>query len=103
MICATIKIKPSHSSQGDFVEINAEDFDEAKGHERYDAPPPPPPGPALPPPPPLPPAGPLDNLPANWRDKSPKELRDIAFAVSGRAVENKVQALEVIEAAIAAK
>lgn len=25
--CPTIKIKPSHPSQGDFVEINEEDFD----------------------------------------------------------------------------
>lgn len=27
--CETVKIMPSHESQGEFVEINAEDFDAA--------------------------------------------------------------------------
>lgn len=33
----TVRIKPSHPSQGEFVVINEEDFDPAK-HERYAAP-----------------------------------------------------------------
>ena len=51
-----IRIKSSHPSQGEFVEINASDFDPAK-HERFDAPAPkakltlpPPPPPAVAPP-----------------------------------------------------
>lgn len=35
-ICKTVKIKASHPSQGDFVEINEEDFDPEK-HELYAA------------------------------------------------------------------
>lgn len=34
-ICEVVKIKSSHSSQGDFVEINKEDFDASK-HELYE-------------------------------------------------------------------
>ncbi len=34
-VCETIKIKPSHKSQGDFVEINKEDFD-PKLHEKFE-------------------------------------------------------------------
>lgn len=34
--CPTIRIKPSHPSQGDFVLINEPDFDPAV-HERLDA------------------------------------------------------------------
>ena len=34
----TIKIKPSHPSQGDHVVINAEDFDTKKGHVLLDDP-----------------------------------------------------------------
>jgi hypothetical protein len=32
--CPTVKIMPSHESQGDYVEINASDFDPAK-HELF--------------------------------------------------------------------
>jgi hypothetical protein len=35
MNCETLKIKPKHESQGDYVVINAEDFDESK-HELLD-------------------------------------------------------------------
>lgn len=80
--------------------INKCDFDPAK-HELYVPPAPVATSPTLPPLPPLPvtPPGPLDNLPANWRSKEPAELRRLAASVSGgRAVENKRQAIEVIEA-----
>lgn len=33
----TVNIKSTHPSQGAFVVINADDFDEAKGHELYEA------------------------------------------------------------------
>jgi hypothetical protein len=46
---------------------------------------------------------PLDGLAANWKDGESAELRKIAAAVSGRAVENKAQAIAVIEAALAAR
>lgn len=38
--CPVVRIKPSHPSQGDFVEINESDFDPAV-HEMADLPPPP--------------------------------------------------------------
>lgn len=104
MPCPTVKIKPSHPSQGAFVEINESDFDEAKGHERYIEPPPSfVPSPADLPPPPAPPADPLAGLAADWRDKPTEEVKAIAFAIDGRAVDNREQAIAVIEAALAAK
>ncbi len=36
-ICATVRVKPWGQDQGDFVEINAEDFD-PKIHTAFDAP-----------------------------------------------------------------
>lgn len=94
---ATVRIKSSHSeTQGPFVEINESDFDPAK-HERYDVPPPPP-GPVVPPPAKAAPVDPLANLPPDWRTK---DARKIAAAVSGRAVENNAQAIQVIEAELA--
>jgi hypothetical protein len=53
--------------------------------------------------PPLPPA-PVDSLaalPADWRSQEPATLRALAATVSGRTVENKAQAVAVIEAALA--
>jgi hypothetical protein len=41
--------------------------------------------------------------PPNWREDHGARLKSIALAVSGRAVENKAQAIEVIEAALAAR
>lgn len=102
MECKTIKIKSSHpASQGAFVEINEGDFDEAKGHERYiDAPPA-----SVPPPPvldaPPGPVDPLAGLAADWRDKPTEDVKALAFAIDGRAVENREQAIAVIEAALA--
>lgn len=61
-------------------------------------------GAALPPPPPPPPApDPLTNLAANWRDQDAAALKALAATVSGRSVENKAQAVQVIEAALAAR
>jgi hypothetical protein len=84
-----------------FLEINASDFDPSK-HTIFDAPlavednlqP-------LPPPPPS--ADPLHNLSADWREADANSLKQLALAVGGRAVENKKQALEVIDAAISAR
>lgn len=97
--CPTVRIMPRRPSQGAFVEINAEDFDPAIHTPYVEAPaapvlPPPPPGP-----PPLPP-GPLDNLPQNWRQRSPAELRTLAASVTGRTPDDKKQAVEMIEAAL---
>lgn len=91
-------IKSSHESQGPFVFIEEADFDATK-HELYLPPPPPFIAPALPPLP-GPPADPLDNLAADWRERD--DLKKLAAAVSGgRSVENKAQAIAVIEAELA--
>jgi hypothetical protein len=59
-------------------------------------------GSALPPLPPVPVVNPLDNLAADWRSRD--DLKSLAASVSGgRAVENKRQAIEVIEAALKAR
>lgn len=56
------------------------------------------------PPPPGPPPSPLDGLAANWKTQgSADELKKTAAAISGRAVENREQAVAVIEAALAAR
>lgn len=61
-------------------------------------------GAPLVPPPPGPPPSPLDALPADWKDKSgADELKKIAAAISGRAVENRAQAVDVINQALAAR
>lgn len=59
------------------------------------------PPPLMPPPPP----NPLDSLPANWEKSAPTDdLKRIAAAANdGRAVENRVQAVEVIKQALAAR
>ncbi len=101
--CRTVQIKSSHpQSQGPFVEINESDFDAVK-HERYIAPPPPPPAPPAAPPPPPPPPGPLANLARDWRNGATKELTAMAASVSGRTAEDRKQAIEMIEAALAGK
>lgn len=59
-------------------------------------------GSTLPPLPPPPVADPLANLAPDWRSRD--DLKSLAAAVSGgRAVENKRQAVEVIEAALKAR
>lgn len=59
-------------------------------------------GVSLPPPPPPPPFDPLASLAPNWRNRN--DLRELAASVSGgRSVENKTQAIEVIEAALKAR
>jgi hypothetical protein len=59
------------------------------------APPPPPPPPGAP--------DPLANLPEDWKNEHGARLKSIAFAVSGRTVENKDQAIQVIEQALVAR
>ncbi len=95
MTCSTVKVK---AGDGHIV-INESDFDPAV-HVKFD-------GPALPPPAPLPPPpgvpDPLATLGKDWRAKDGAELRKLAEVVSGRAVENKPQAIAVIEAALTAR
>lgn len=59
----------------------------------------------LPPPPsPGPPPSPLDGLAANWKTQGTSdELKKIAAALSGRAMDNREQAVAVIEAALIAR
>jgi hypothetical protein len=65
----------------------------------------PPPVPvAVVPPPPGPPPSPLDGLSEDWKDKGgADELKRIAAAISGRTVDNRAQAVAVIDAALAAR
>lgn len=57
---------------------------------------------APPPPPPPPPFDPLANLAPDWRKRD--DVRQLAAAVSGgRSVENKAQAIAVIESALKAR
>lgn len=96
----TALVKSDHPEHNGFIVINESDFDSTK-HERYIAPLPPPPTAALPPPPAAP-VDPLADLGADWRKRD--DLRQIAAAVSGgRSVENKAQAIAVIEAALKAR
>jgi hypothetical protein len=97
--CPIVKIKASHPSQGDFVEINECDFDPAK-HERFVEPLPAPPAPVLPPPPPAP-ADPLASLLKEWREQDYGTLRGIALAVTKRVPENRKQAVQMIEQELA--
>lgn len=98
-ICPTVRIRPSHPSQGAFVEINASDFDPTR-HEQFDAPPPPPAAPPPPPPPP-PPVDALAVLPADWREWPSTKLRELAVSVTGRTPEDGKQAVEMIDAELA--
>jgi Flp pilus assembly CpaE family ATPase len=41
--------------------------------------------------------------PKSWRERGEKELRALAQSVTGRTPENKRQAVEMIEGALAAK
>lgn len=92
--CPVVRIKSSHpASQGDFIEINKADFDESKHVLHVEVPLPPPP--VLPPPPP---AGPLANLPKNWRDGKTSALRELAEKVTGRTPETREQAVQMVEA-----
>lgn len=95
MTCPTVKVQTATG----YCIINESDFDAAK-HVRFVDPPP---APALPPLPsaPLPPADPLVVLAADWRSQDAGPLRKLAATVSGRTVENKAQAVQVIEAALA--
>lgn len=56
------------------------------------------------PPPPGPPPNPLDGLSEDWKSQGgPDELKKIAAALSGRAMDNREQAVAVIEAALIAR
>jgi hypothetical protein len=57
--------------------------------------------PVVPPPPGLP--DPLAGLPADWRNEHGTRLKSLAQAVSGRSVENKEQAIDIIATALAAR
>lgn len=57
----------------------------------------------LPPPPPPPPVDALANLPKDWRNGKTKELTAIATSIDGRAPENREQAIQLIDAALAAR
>lgn len=95
----TLRVKSSHPSQGDHVIINESDFDPAV-HELFDAPPPPPPPPSFPPLPAAQP-DPLAGLPKDWATTfKTAQLRALAETVSGRAVENREQAIQVIRNAL---
>lgn len=100
MSCPTVKVKHDASPGGHFV-INESDFDPTQ-HERFEEALPAAPVADLPPPPPGTP-DPLAGLAADWKARSADELRKLAEVVSGRAVENKAQAVAVIEAALAAR
>jgi len=99
MVCPTVKVQSGDS----FAIINESDFD-PKVHKKFAepaVPPPPPPG-NVPPPPPVV-ADPLKDLPNNWPQMDISKLKGVAAAVSGRTVENKQQAIQVIEAALKAR
>jgi hypothetical protein len=101
--CPTVKVKSWGENQGDFVDVNQSEYDaDPSKFELFIPPLMPPPGPPVPPPPAVPPS-PLDALKEDWRDGDVAELKAIAAAITGRAVENKDQAVAVIEAALAAK
>lgn len=100
--CPTVRVKSDNPDHGGYVVINESDFD-AVVHIKVAEPVAPPPPPAPLPPPPAPVADPLAALAKDWKNKDVGELRKIAEAVSGRAVENKAQAVAVIEAALAAR
>lgn len=94
--CPTVLVK---SPAGDVV-INESDFDPEK-HERADPPPLPlPPVPILPPPPGAP--DPLAEMTGDWQSFDAARLKGVAASVSGRAVENKAQAIQVIDEALKA-
>ena len=96
-IVPTVKVK--NSSGGETI-INESDYD-PKVHELVVLPPPAPPAP---PPPPALPEHPLDKLPKDWRTSKQVNRRALAASVSeGRTPENDRQAVEMIEAAIAAR
>jgi hypothetical protein len=105
MFVPVVRVKPWGEGQGAFVRINESDFDPAK-HELYVEP-----LPELPAAPVLTPLpvlesmpDPLAKLPADWQEKvKSAELRGIAAAVSGRTVENREQAVQVISEALAAR
>lgn len=89
----TVKIK-SDRPKGYRI-INESDFN-PKIHERFNEPPASPPPPFVAPPPPRI-ADPLADLGADWATKLPADrLKEIAVAATGRAVENRKQAVEVI-------
>lgn len=95
--CPTVKIVSEDPEHGGFIVINKADFD-AELHTKFDEPPPPPPAML----PPVPRANPLlAKLGANWETRS--DLRKIAEAHTGRAVQNNKEAVEVLKAALAAK
>lgn len=95
-------VHPHEPEKYPYLEINASDFDPAV-HIRVAIEAPPVVAPPLAPPPT--PLSPLDGLAKDWADQSPTEdLKRIAAAVNnGRAVDNRAQAVEVINQALAAR
>lgn len=99
--CPTVKVKSSEPDHDGYFTINESDFDAAK-HELFE-PPAAAPLPLPPPPPPPVVVDPLAEMVGDWQSFEPARLKQVAAAVSGRAVENKAQAVQVIQAALAAK
>lgn len=88
----TIKIKPSHPSQGDYVLINESDFD-ASIHEKFD--------PAAVPTKPAEAPPNVIEIPENWADLPWAEMKKLANAVAPEKVFNKDDAVAAIEAELA--
>lgn len=96
--CPTVRVIDP-VAPGGFVIINASEFDPVR-HEKHITPPPPPP---MPPPPPPPPSDALSNLAKDWRNGKTNELRSIAASLGGRTPDNREQAIQMIEQALAAR
>jgi hypothetical protein len=104
MECKTVRIKSTDpTTQGEFVLINESDYDPEK-HGPVMIPPPPVAVAPLSPPPPAAAPDPLASLAPNWRDSDvSKEMKAFAQAITGRAVENREQAVTVIDDALKAR
>jgi hypothetical protein len=103
MECETVRVAPWSKDQGDYVVINKSEYDPEKHGPVMIPPPPVAVAPLSPPPPPAAP-DPLASLAPNWRDSmSAKEMKAFAQAITGRAVENREQAVTVIDDALKAR
>ena len=108
-----VAVKSDHPDHEQGYYLMAEwDFDAEKGHVLYEGEtiltPKVPTATALPPlPDALPPvpadADPLANLSPDWKSQDAASLKALALAVSGRSVDNKAQAIDVVNAALAAR
>lgn len=99
MICPTVAVL-SDSAPNGFMIINESDFNE-NVHQRFEVAP----APALPPLPPLPvaPVDPLADLPANWPELRLGKLQPIVQTIFGRTADNREQAVQMLNEALAAR